>query len=72
MLRLVYTFDSFHSLRDAYLAWADFYTDLAHLDQIDWRVLQYRDFRRDDNDLGKTDRYQAEALDIPRGELLHF
>lgn len=46
----------------AYLAWADFYTDLASLDRVDWHILQNRDFKRDDNDLGKTDRYQAEAL----------
>lgn len=46
----------------AYRAWADFLTDLNDLDRIDWSLLRSRDFKRDNNDLGKTDRYQAEAL----------
>jgi hypothetical protein len=46
----------------AYLAASNFYADLADLDKIDWRILQQRDFKRDLNDLGKVDRYQAEAL----------
>lgn len=29
---------------------------------IDWEILQRRDFSRDNDDIGKTDRYQAEAL----------
>ena len=41
---------------------ANFYDNLDKLDQIDWKILQARDFKRDINDLGKLDRYQAEAL----------
>lgn len=48
--------------RHAYLAAARFYSDLARLDQIDWPLLQKRDFRRDPDDPGKLERYQAEAL----------
>jgi ssDNA thymidine ADP-ribosyltransferase, DarT len=48
--------------RHAYLALAQFYADLAKLDQIDWSLLQKRDFRRSDEDPGKLERYQAEAL----------
>jgi ssDNA thymidine ADP-ribosyltransferase, DarT len=36
--------------------------DLKHLDRIDWKILQNSDFRRDNDDLDKTNRYQAEAL----------
>ena len=39
-----------------------YYDDLAHLDQVDWPLLQARDFRRDENDPVKFERYQAEAL----------
>lgn len=46
----------------AYLAAATFYSGLDNLDKIDWNILQRRDFQRDLNDLGKVDRYQAEAL----------
>ena len=46
----------------AYLGLTHHFTDLAHLGRIDWPLLQSRDFKRDNNDLGKTDRYQAEAL----------
>ena len=52
----------------AYLATAEHFTDLSKVDRIDWTILQNRDFERDNNDLGKTDRYQAEALvwkDLP-------
>lgn len=48
--------------RHAYLAAAQFYSDLARLDQIGWSILQRRDFRREPDDLGKFERYQAEAL----------
>jgi hypothetical protein len=48
--------------RHAYLALAQFYSDVAKLIQIDWSILQRRDFKRDENDLGKFERYQAEAL----------
>jgi hypothetical protein len=57
-LSLAFLFTDMH----AYLAAATFYSDLADLDKIDWDILQRRDFKRDQNDLGKVDRYQAEAL----------
>ncbi|MGA2116662.1 MAG: DUF4433 domain-containing protein [Bryobacteraceae bacterium] len=46
----------------AYLRMAEPFTSLDDLDRIDWPILQNRDFKRDNNDLGKTDRYQAEGL----------
>lgn len=48
--------------RHAYLEAAQFSDDLAMLDWIDWEMLQKRDFRRDPEDPGKFERYQAEAL----------
>jgi hypothetical protein len=48
--------------RHAYLAAAQFHSDLARLDQIDWPMLQRRDFKNDPDDPGKKERYQAEAL----------
>jgi hypothetical protein len=48
--------------RHAYLVTAQFFSDLDRLDQIDWQILQARDFRRDPEDPGKIERYQAEAL----------
>jgi ssDNA thymidine ADP-ribosyltransferase, DarT len=41
---------------------ARYFTRLEDLSQIDWRILQARDFRRDPDDPGKVGRYQAEAL----------
>jgi hypothetical protein len=46
----------------AYVQTTQFFSDLAHLDQIDWPILQNSDFKRDVDDLGKFERYQAEAL----------
>lgn len=46
----------------AYYQWANCYDNLQHLDQIDWPILQARDFRRDPDDPAKFERYQAEAL----------
>jgi ssDNA thymidine ADP-ribosyltransferase, DarT len=46
----------------AYYRWAKYYNDLTRLDQVDWKLLQARDFKRDDNDPAKFERYQAEAL----------
>lgn len=48
----------------AYMATTRFTGDPSNLaDYIDWKILQARDFRRNDtNDLGKTNRYQAELL----------
>lgn len=46
----------------AYAVDTEFYDDLQHLSEIDWPLLQQRDFKTDDNDPGKQLRYQAEAL----------
>ena len=48
--------------RHAYLVAAQFYSRLEHLDQIDWDMLQRRDFKNDLEDPSKKERYQAEAL----------
>ena len=48
--------------RHAYMAAAQFYNVLDDLSHIDWALLNRRDFKRDANDLGKFERYQAEAL----------
>jgi ssDNA thymidine ADP-ribosyltransferase, DarT len=48
--------------RHAYLQAAEFYNDLNRLDRIDWPRIQARDFRRDPEDPGKVERYQAEGL----------
>lgn len=48
--------------RHAYLMAARFFNDLNDLDKIDWKILQARDFKRDPEDPGKFERYQAEAL----------
>jgi hypothetical protein len=48
--------------RHAYLQAARFSADIADLNRIDWAILQARDFRRDPDDMGKVERYQAEAL----------
>ncbi|NUL20590.1 DUF4433 domain-containing protein, partial [Agrobacterium tumefaciens] len=34
----------------AYYQWAEFYTDLSSLNEIDWSILQARDFKRDMDD----------------------
>ena len=59
--------------RHAYLNYANFYSDLTDLDKLDWESLQARDFRRDPEDPGKFERYQAEALvyrHLPHDSLL--
>lgn len=48
--------------RHAYVRTAQYYNDLARLDQIDWDNIQARDFSRNPDDPEKMDRYQAEAL----------
>jgi hypothetical protein len=48
--------------RHAYLEAANFYSDLSDLTEIDWSILQQRDFKRSPEDPGKFERYQAEAL----------
>ena len=37
-------------------------SDLADLGQVDWDLLRSRDFKGDTDDLGKKERYHAEAL----------
>lgn len=57
----------------AYSGLASFYDDLAQLERIDWALLQRRDFKRDPEDPGKLERYQAEALvhqQVPLAALL--
>lgn len=46
----------------ALLQTTQFFNSVDQLDKIDWTILQRRDFKRDDNDPGKLERYQAEAL----------
>lgn len=48
--------------RHAYPLTAEYYNELEDLNQIDWPLLQSRDFRHDPEDPGKKERYQAEAL----------
>jgi len=48
--------------RHARLATAEFFDAMDDLDRIDWKILENRDFKRDNNDLGKMERYQAETL----------
>jgi len=49
--------------RHAYVMAAEFSSDLSELDRIDWSILQMRSFdKRDPDDPGKCERYQAEAL----------
>ena len=47
----------------AYPATTEYFNQVSSLDQIDWNILQARDFRHDPyNDPGRKERYQAEAL----------
>lgn len=48
--------------RHAYTRMARYFTNLGQLDQVDWRLLNSRDFTHDPDDPGKKERYQAEAL----------
>lgn len=48
--------------RHAYLLSAEFYNDIHDLGQIDWPLLQSKNFQRDPDDPEKLERYQAEAL----------
>jgi hypothetical protein len=48
--------------RHPLLLTATFHNKLARLDCIAWTLLQNRDFKRDLNDPGKFERYQAETL----------
>lgn len=59
--------------RHAYLETANFYSDLDDLSNIEWSLLQRRDFKRNPDDPEKIERYQAEALihkTIPTAALL--
>lgn len=59
--------------RHAYLEAAEYSSDLVELDRIDWKILQARDFKRNPDDPGKFERYQAEALihrELPVSALL--
>jgi hypothetical protein len=55
---LPYLFTDCH----AYYQWANFYSDPADLDKIDWPLLQQRNFKRNPDDPAQFERYQAEAL----------
>lgn len=57
-LSLDYVYTNMH----AYYQWTTFYKNPAYLNQIDWSILQSRDFSRDMNDPAKFERYQAEFL----------
>lgn len=46
----------------AYAAGTEFIADLGRLDEVDWDILNRKDFRADDADPGKGVRYQAEGL----------
>jgi hypothetical protein len=46
----------------AYTVGTEFIDGSGNLGQIDWPLLQRRDFKTDDADPGKQQRYQAEAL----------
>lgn len=48
--------------RHAALQYATFRTTLAGLDNLAWDYWQQRDFKRDQNDPSKFERYNAEAL----------
>lgn len=48
--------------RHAYLSAAEYSSDLADLNMLDWDILKDRDFKRDAEYPDKVERYQAEAL----------
>lgn len=48
--------------RHAYTVTANFYNSRQFLTEVDWEILQRRNFSRDPNDPEKVERYQAEAL----------
>lgn len=48
--------------RDALLQRAEFHESLDDLDCLDWSRLRDRDFKRDNDEPDKMERYQAEAL----------
>ena len=48
--------------RHAYLETAEFSSSPADLEMIDWKLLRSKDFKRSNDDPGRVERYQAEAL----------
>lgn len=48
--------------RHAYPVTANYFNELQYLKEIDWPLLQQRNFQRDPEDPEKVERYQAEAL----------
>ena len=46
----------------AYPPFAEYFSDLSDLNNVDWPLLQSRNFKHDPDDPGKKERYQAEAL----------
>ncbi len=46
----------------AYPKETEYFREMSDLIHVDWKILQNRNFRNDPEDLGKTTRYQAEAL----------
>ncbi len=48
--------------RHAYPPLARYFNDLALLNEIDWPLLQARNFKRNPDDPAQIERYQAEAL----------
>lgn len=57
-LKIPYVFTDGH----AYPISARYFNDIKDLGEIDWPLLQARDFRTDPEDPGKKERYQAEGL----------
>jgi hypothetical protein len=48
--------------RHAYTAMAEFSSEITELGKVDWNILRSQDFKGDPEDLGKKERYHAEAL----------
>lgn len=57
-LKIPFVFTDQHAFRRT----AKYFTDLSDLGEVDWDLLNSRNFRNDPDDPGKNDRYQAEAL----------
>lgn len=53
-----FVFTDGHAMRRT----TQYFTTLDELDQVDWDILRARDFSHDEYDMGKKDRYMAEAL----------
>lgn len=48
--------------RHAYVPLAKYFSEIGDLSEIDWPILQARNFKRDVDDPERVERYQAEAL----------